>query len=198
MGRPASDKRQRLVSAASKQFHKQGYARTSLADVAKLAGISAGNVFYYFKTKEDLARAVVDQWCNLLSHYLSELEPSADPWGALDRFIEQAGAMLEIYLNFGCPFAGLTRDLRQEGEGLKSEAARIYDVQFQWLAMQFARAGIPGAESEKRSRLLMSRYHGSILLAYVQNDPSIIEDEVEALKIWLKEIRDNGTAIHGS
>ena len=50
MGRPATDKREKLVAAAMDRFHAQGYEGTSLADVAAAAGLSAGNVFYYFRT----------------------------------------------------------------------------------------------------------------------------------------------------
>jgi TetR/AcrR family transcriptional repressor of nem operon len=69
MGRPASDKRERPVFSAIEQFHQNGYARTSLVDVAKAADLSAGNIFYYFKAKDDLARAVIDEWCSRLARY---------------------------------------------------------------------------------------------------------------------------------
>ncbi len=98
MGRPATDKRQRLVTAAIEQFHRNGYARTSLADVAKAAGLSVGNVFYYFKAKDDLARAVIDAWCALLAGYLVDLDCETDPWRRLARFINQASVMRELYV----------------------------------------------------------------------------------------------------
>jgi len=189
VGRPATDKRERLVSAAIERFHRKGYARTSLADVAKAAGISTGNVFYYFKAKDDLARAVVDEWCRLLAGYLEALEPERDPWQRLEGFVEQARVMREMYVTLGCPLAGLTRDLRQEGDALKSEVARIYAVQFQWLAAQFQLAGFSPADAEEHSRSLMTRYHGSILLAYAQNEDGMIDREVTSLKTWLREIR---------
>lgn len=189
MGRPATDKHQRLVTAAIGQFHRKGYANTSLGDVAQAAGISTGNVFYYFKTKSDLARAVVDEWCTLLAGYLKALETENDPWRRLEDFIEQARTMAELYVSLGCPLAGLTRDLRQESDALKSDVTRIYEVQFRWLAAQFQLAGIPRISSEENSRCLMAGYHGSILLAYTQNDPSLINGEVERLKSWLHQIR---------
>jgi TetR/AcrR family transcriptional repressor of nem operon len=74
MGRPASDKRERLVFSAIDQFHRNGYSRTSLVDGAKAADLSARNVFYYFKAKDDLARAVIHQWCSRLARSLAVLE----------------------------------------------------------------------------------------------------------------------------
>ena len=188
MGRPATDKRQRLVTAAVEQFHRKGYARTSLADVAKAAGLSAGNIFYYFKAKDDLARAAIDEWCALLTGYLANLEPDTDTWRRIEAFIDQAHLMRELYVTLGCPLAGLTRDLRRESDELKDEVARIYGVQFQWLATQFERAGFAPGKARELSRCLMTGYHGSILLAYAQADASLIDDEVDRLKIWLRTV----------
>ena len=190
MGRPATDKRQRLVTAAIEQFHRKGYAQTSIADVAKAAGLSAGNVFYYFKAKEDLARATIDEWCALLTGYLSDLEAEADPWRRLAGFINQASVMRELYVTLGCPMAGLTRDLRREGDALKGEVARIYGVQLQWLAAQFAQGGASSAVAKGYARELMTRHHGAILLAYTQADTSFIDQEAARLRKWLRLVRD--------
>lgn len=46
----------RHVFPAIAQFHQNGYARTCLLDVAKAADLSAGNVFFYFQAKDDLAK----------------------------------------------------------------------------------------------------------------------------------------------
>lgn len=188
MGRPATDKRQRLVAAAIEQFHRKGYARTSLADVAKAAGLSAGNIFYYFKAKDDLAKAAIDEWCALLTGYLSDLESEADTWRRLEGFIDQAHLMRELYITLGCPLAGLTCDLRRESDELKGEVARIYGVQFQWLATQFERGGVSSRKAREHSRCLMTGYHGSILLAYAQADVLLIDEEIDRLKSWLRTI----------
>ena len=190
MGRPATDKRQRLVAAAIEEFHRNGYARTSLADVAKAAGLSTGNVFYYFKAKDDLARAVVDAWCILLAGYLADLDCENDPWRRMVGFINQARVMRELYVTLGCPLAGLTRDLRREGDTLKGEVARIYGVQLQWLATQFVQGGASSTVAEKCSRELMTQYHGAILLAYTQGDVSFIDQETARLKKWLRLVQD--------
>jgi TetR/AcrR family transcriptional regulator, transcriptional repressor for nem operon len=187
MPRPATDKRQRLVTAAIEQFHRQGYKRTSLADVAKSAGISAGNVFYYFKAKDDLALAVIDEWCSLLSGYLVDLESDDDAWKRLEAFVHQARLMRDIYVTLGCPLAGLTRDLRQESDALKDQVARIYATQFRWLEKEFHRGGVSKKHASSLSRTLMAAYHGSILLAFVQSDASLIDDEVDHLTAWLHE-----------
>ena len=53
-------KRARLVAAARQMVHQQGVESTTLADIAQAAGVPLGNVYYYFKTKDDIIQAVVE------------------------------------------------------------------------------------------------------------------------------------------
>ena len=53
-------KRERLVGAATQLLHQQGAERTTLADIANAADVPAGNVYYYFKTKDDVIAAVIE------------------------------------------------------------------------------------------------------------------------------------------
>src|SRR5260370_3554427 len=55
------DKRTRLIETATKLAYGRGFRETSLADIAEAARVPGGNVYYYFKTKEELAEAVVER-----------------------------------------------------------------------------------------------------------------------------------------
>jgi AcrR family transcriptional regulator len=55
------DKRTRLIETATKLAYGRGFRETSLADIAEAARVPIGNVYYYFKTKEELAEAVVER-----------------------------------------------------------------------------------------------------------------------------------------
>lgn len=52
--------RARILTAAAEIFAEQGYARSSLADVAKRVGMTKGAVYFHFKDKDDLAIAIVE------------------------------------------------------------------------------------------------------------------------------------------
>jgi AcrR family transcriptional regulator len=47
-------KRERILRAAERLFHEQGYARTTLDQVAAALGVSKPFVYYYFHNKQDL------------------------------------------------------------------------------------------------------------------------------------------------
>ena len=48
-----------IVAAARRMFLARGFARTTMAEIARQAGVADGTIYLYFKNKEDLARAVV-------------------------------------------------------------------------------------------------------------------------------------------
>ena len=57
--RRKEDRPQEITEAAFEAFAEKGYSATKVADVAKRAGVSKGLMYLYFKTKEDLFKAVV-------------------------------------------------------------------------------------------------------------------------------------------
>jgi AcrR family transcriptional regulator len=57
--RRKEDRPAEITQAALASFSENGYSGTKVADVAKRAGVSKGLLYLYFKTKEDLFKAVV-------------------------------------------------------------------------------------------------------------------------------------------
>ena len=55
------NKRMRLIQSAVKLTHRHGFRTTSLADIAEEAKVPVGNVYYYFKTKDEIGEAIVQQ-----------------------------------------------------------------------------------------------------------------------------------------
>ncbi|MFO1413693.1 MAG: TetR family transcriptional regulator [Burkholderiales bacterium] len=53
--------RERLLDAAENLFRERGVTRTSLAEVAAAAGMTRGAVYWHFKDKADLFRAMCDR-----------------------------------------------------------------------------------------------------------------------------------------
>ncbi len=46
--------RERLLGIAGREFSRKGFARTSMRDIAKAAGIQAGSLYYHFGSKDEL------------------------------------------------------------------------------------------------------------------------------------------------
>src|SRR5258708_14717769 len=61
MPKTKSEKRARLIRTAVKLAYRHGFGETSIADIAEAAKIPVGNVYYYFKTKQEIGEAIVEQ-----------------------------------------------------------------------------------------------------------------------------------------
>lgn len=57
--RRKEDRPQEIAEAAFEAFAEHGYAQTRVEDVASRAGVSKGLMYLYFKTKEELFKAVI-------------------------------------------------------------------------------------------------------------------------------------------
>ncbi|MDJ0906480.1 MAG: TetR/AcrR family transcriptional regulator [Woeseiaceae bacterium] len=57
--RRKEDRPQEITAAALHAFAEKGYAATRVEEVAKRAGVSKGLLYLYFKTKEELFKAVI-------------------------------------------------------------------------------------------------------------------------------------------
>jgi TetR/AcrR family fatty acid metabolism transcriptional regulator len=58
---PVPDKRDAILRAAVKVFARHGYFQSQVADVARVAGVAAGTVYLYFRSKDDLLVSIFDR-----------------------------------------------------------------------------------------------------------------------------------------
>ncbi|MDO6705581.1 TetR/AcrR family transcriptional regulator [Photobacterium sp. 1_MG-2023] len=76
-----------IIKYAGRLFAEQGFAATKVADIAKLADVPKPNVYYYFKTKENLYRAVLESVTEPLLEASKPIEDLDDPAQALTSYI---------------------------------------------------------------------------------------------------------------
>lgn len=86
-----AERREQILAAATTAFARQGFAATSLDDVAAEAGISRAILYRHFDTKTDLYRAVLDRVCARLGDAVGE-RPGGFTDAALDGLIAGATA----------------------------------------------------------------------------------------------------------
>jgi AcrR family transcriptional regulator len=55
----STDKKNQIVNAAENLFHRYGYSKTSMEDIAREAVLGKGTIYYYFESKEDIFFEVV-------------------------------------------------------------------------------------------------------------------------------------------
>src|ERR1700733_10212564 len=110
-----NDKRERLIEAADTLFHQQGVSNTTLANIATLADVPLGNVYYYFKSKDSIILAVVDRRKRQLTTLFSEWNNHTDVKNRLKALIEYMGTLAEESAKFGDSLGGLCQELGKQG-----------------------------------------------------------------------------------
>ncbi len=77
--RISDEKRRRVLESAKAAFAREGFAGTNVNRVAAAAGISVGALYKYFRTKDDLFLAIIEESHVLLETMLNDIfdaEPS--------------------------------------------------------------------------------------------------------------------------
>lgn len=188
MGRPATDKKDRLVDAAMLRFHRDGVVSASLAVVANDAGVPPGNVFYYFRSKDALATAVIDRWCDRVEDHLAEFETRSDPLQRIGDFLRSADGRRQNYADFGCPLAALRNDLRHGPGALAMASGRPLAIIRAWSARQFALGTGTKRQAERYADFCLASLQGSYALAHASGDPLIVSRTVEQLLEWIDQL----------
>jgi AcrR family transcriptional regulator len=182
------NKKERLIDSAAILFHRNGLMATSLADIAKHAEIPIGNVYYYFKTKDDLAlAAILKRKEQLAGAYSLLLENVTDP---RERLIESVNYFKKIYsdyVKYGCPIGKIISDADTEKDPVAQTAASIIADFISWAGAQFEMLG-HSQDARKYAISLMAGLQGAALMAKTFQNPEIIADEATRLITWLETI----------
>ena len=79
------DNRENILKSAGRILQKKGGQNTSLADIAKAAGISKGTLYYYYSTKADLIYDVTQEHMSAITRTLMKtVEEKADQGDAAE------------------------------------------------------------------------------------------------------------------
>jgi len=184
MGKPQPDKRTRLIETAMKLAYRKGFRETSLADIAEAAHVPVGNVYYYFKTKEELGEAVVERRLAEFRAFREEIDRLSSPKERLFAFVESIHGNREKLARGGCPQGGLCSELQKEGGALAKKSAALFTEPMGWLEELFRAAGHE-EDARELSVHLFCAYQGMAAVAHAANDPDLVVMEVKRLKDWI-------------
>ena len=174
-----------IVAAAIRVVARQGYAHTSLKDIADEAGMSKGAVHYHFSTKEALVAKVLEAATDEVAKRTREAWQAGgdDPFGALRSAVRELWAIRRS----GSDEVRVVSDLLAQSlhdESLRPQLAAYYRFASaqttDHLVTVLSSYGLrPRVEPAIIPRLLLGLLDGLVLQAFV--DPDVIDpDELVA------------------
>ncbi|MER7916519.1 MULTISPECIES: ScbR family autoregulator-binding transcription factor [unclassified Streptomyces] len=174
--------RGQVLDAAAEAFATRGFPTVTVQDVAELAGVTKGAVYFHFANKEALALAVAEEFYHLLGIIGQEVKDAGlPPLAAVaqlltrtavafrDETMVQAGARLQIERSLigaelPMPYLGYTESVTG------------------WLRQAHEAGQLPGSVNpEATARVLVSAFFGAQHMSWVLNDRADIAERVREI-----------------
>jgi TetR/AcrR family transcriptional repressor of nem operon len=192
--RDGKSTREAVLEAATRLMHVRGYQHTSLDDVLRESGVGKGNFYYYFRSKEDLGYAILDQ---IVAIFLERtLEPCFS--GPETPRLTQIRCFLDRVLEAqrqrkcvgGCAMGNLASELSDVHEGFRARLASVFTAWRERLTLALQEAQergemVAACDPESVGHFLVAGLEGALLLSKVSKDITVMEQCVIELKRYL-------------
>jgi AcrR family transcriptional regulator len=179
-------KRDRLVASARQVLHQQGVQKTTIADVAHAADVPVGNVYYYFKTKDELVGAAIDDHAKDIAAMLATFERHRTPKARLKALVRSWADMKDLVAQHGCPHGSLCSELDKRDDGLDRAAAKLLELSVDWAEQQFRQIG--RRDARDLAIALIGAFQGAALLTNTFRDPELLARQSRRLERWVDSL----------
>ena len=191
-----------IVQAAIRVLARQGYANSSLMDIAREAGMSKGAVHYHFPTKEALLHVVLETACDAVQQRTIDAWTSGDnPFVSLRKSLETLWEVRAARSDEALVVADLLA-LSLQDERLRPQLAEFYRLAAEqvreYLEANLLSLGIqPKISMEILPRLLIGLLDGLVMQTFVEPEalqPEDVVRAIETLAIGLLDVTPKATA----
>ncbi len=125
----SKDVRQRILETAADLFMVQGFDGVSIRQIAESCNLSKAGLYYYFKDKEDLFLAVLDENLSVFEELLAELQTqSGSSRSIISSFIK--AVFTELPLNVRSIFQKAQQDLSKVNLAARTSFNKRYEEKF--------------------------------------------------------------------
>lgn len=184
-------RRTEILDAAEDLIHGQGFNRTGLEELLQESGVTKGNFYFYFKSKEELGLAVVTR---ATQRWVEEalpvvFSPAKDPLQRLFDFIDAIEKRFhEADCTKGCLFGNIGLELGDLHDGFRQQVETAF---LRWgeeieKTLGEIRPIIPKADRQRLARFVVATMEGTILLGKVHKRIEVVKDCFIELKRHLK------------
>ena len=128
LGQEGSEVRAKLLQAAVDLFAEQGVAGTTVAEIARRAGVTSAMVHYYFKTKDQLLDAVVAE--KLIGEFIAFISQAVGQFPGNPLGLMESLAMRIVEASDRMPWLPplWVREVVSEGGALREKLIRRVDL----------------------------------------------------------------------
>ena len=169
------DTRGRILFAAYKEFHVNGFQSASLNNILAHTGATKGALYHHFPNKTALGYAVVDEVIarRIELSFIEPIRHFDDPIEGFIELVRNAGETFSITdIELGCPLSVLSQEMAPIDEGFRVRLTAIYEKWRGAIAEVLERARREGLivesiDTQAMSATLMSIMEGALSAAKV-------------------------------
>ena len=181
--------REKIIRTADDLFYRNGYSHASFSDISAAVGISRGNFYYHFKTKDDILAAVIDYRKMIINNMTQNWELThKHPHDRLYAYTDMIVQSKDDVCKNGCPVGSICLELIKMGNINQTDAADMIVLFRNWLRKQFLELGYKKQKSDQLAMHMISRTQGISLMANVFADKTFLLREIKQLKEWIGEL----------
>lgn len=178
-----------VIKVVSDLFLVQGFSSTSMDEVVKRSGVSKSNIYYHFKSKDELTLAVLEAFISSLQRLFHE-HVLGKTGALLPRLEGYIGLLIEELVERdcagGCPLISLMVEAGKTNEQVRQRLAQFFQRQAQ-VFTELIEEGKQQGEirsdlpAHALASLITSWLEGSLMLASIQKSASALREERDAL-----------------
>ncbi|MFI6577200.1 TetR/AcrR family transcriptional regulator [Nocardiopsis sp. NPDC050513] len=186
MGR-TSDARERILDSSRRLLRTRGYTALGVAQICDDAGVKKGSFYHFFDSKQALTIETVDEhWAEERRGLEAVLAGAGGPVERLHALVEclvgtQRADHSESGAMYGCLYGNLALELSGQEPEVRGRLAKVFDDQVAMVARLIAEAQEEeligrGTSAQTLARSMVAQIEGTVLLARVRNDPTLLDE----------------------
>lgn len=190
--------RERLLQAAFHEIYRSGFQSASLDAILASAGVTKGALYYYFKSKQGLGYAVVEEVIapDNYRQWVRPLHSGKDPIDALIGAV-QGIPVRPADVRGGCQLINLAQEMSPLDAGFRKRLATIFDAWREAVASVLREGQTHGSvrrdvEPADAAGLLIAMVEGYGSLAKNAQDPKVMKAGIRNIVDWLRSLRPSG------
>lgn len=184
-----ASRRQDILAASKQVFAAKGYHATTIADIARRAGLSYGSIYWYYESKEALFHELMSAEAASLRQHLSNAVTAARSEQAATAGVQAAvRATIEFYDADRALVKLLFRDALALGESFEEHLARIHGSfvdDTERLVASLQRQGVVTAGPSRVIAYAITSLVGQLALRRLLTDDGLSAEELSDFAVAL-------------
>jgi AcrR family transcriptional regulator len=190
--------RDRIVDAAMRLFHEQGFAGTGIATILREAGVNSGSLYHFFPSKEALLEAVLEKYTELLQPIVMQPQRDASPGDPIERIFTLLNwyrqGLVMTNCSLGCPIGNLALEVSDQLPGARALVDSNFDGWCAEIRRWLEEAGdrLPAScDRDRLSRFVLTVMEGGVMQARAEKRIERYDESVAALRDYFDRMLDD-------